>query len=102
MKFTLERQKQNNSINYLDLTIQKIKINKKYKLNYKIYRKETTSKLSIHYESCHPSQHKLANFRFLLNRLNKIPLSKNNYKKEFNNIISIALFNKIPVKKFIS
>ena len=43
-------------------------------------------------------QHKLANFRFLLNRLNKIPLSKINYKKEFNNIISIALYNKVPIK----
>mgnify|MGYP000751796836 CR=1 FL=1 len=66
-------------------------------MNY-IYRKETTSKLSIHYESCHPIQHKLANFRFLLNRLNKIPLLKNDYKKEFNNIISIASFNKVPIK----
>ena len=43
-------------------------------------------------------QHKLANFRFLLNRLNRIPLSRNNYKKEFNNIISIASFNKVPIK----
>ena len=35
MKFTIEKQK-NNSLNFLDLTIQKIKHNKKYKLNYNI------------------------------------------------------------------
>ena len=63
----------------------------------RIYRKQTTTKLSINYNSFHPTDHKLANFRFLLNRLNNIPLSKNNYKKEFWNIINIAQYKNFPI-----
>ena len=95
IKFTIERE-ENNLINFLDITIQKVKFHNNFKLNFNIYRKPTTSKLSINYNSFHPTDHKLANFRFLLNRLNNIPVSKNNYK-EFSNIINIAHYNKFPV-----
>ena len=95
IKFTIEKDNQI-SINYLDITIEKIKFHNNYTFSYNIYRKPTTSKLSIDYNSYHPDEHKLANYRFLLNRLNNIPLSKNNYKKEFSNILSIAQYNNFP------
>ena len=80
IKFTIEKEN-HNSINYLDITIKRIKSHKNYKFSYNIYRKPTTSKLSIDYNSYHSIEHKLANYRFLLNKLNNIPLSKSNYKK---------------------
>ena len=96
IKFTIEKEEQN-SINYLDIKIQKEKWYKNYRLKFNIYRKPTTSKLSINYNSHHPIDHKLANFRCLLNRLNRIPFSKNNYKKEMANIINIAHYNNFPI-----
>ena len=101
MKFILEKGK-NNTLNFLDLTIQKVKFQKKFNFNYSIYRKPTTSKLSIDYNSIHPNSHKWSNFHFLLNRLNNIPLSKNNYKKEFNIILDIAKYNNFPINKIQS
>ena len=96
MTFTIEKQV-NNKINFLHLTIGKINTNHKFRLEYKIYRKLTTSKLSIDYNSCHPNSQKWAYFHFLLNWLNNIPLSKSNYNKEFGNILSIAKFNNYPI-----
>ena len=55
--------------------------------------------LTINNYSIHPKSYKYANFRFLLNRLHNIPLSKENYQAEFNNIISIAKFNHFPINK---
>ena len=98
IQYTLEKQ-QNNSLNYLDLSIQKITYKHIYTFQYKIFRKPTTSKLSINYNSDHPHTHKWANFHFLLNRLNNIPLSSNNYKKEFSNILQIAKHNKFPISR---
>ena len=46
--FTIEREK-NNMLNYLDINIQKVKFHNNYKFNFNIYRKSTTSKLSINY-----------------------------------------------------
>ena len=97
--FTIETQF-NNKLNFFDFCIRKI--NKNHKFNLKkntAYRKITTSKLSINYNSFHPNSHKWANFHFLLNRLNNIPLSKSNYNKEFSNILSIAQFSKYPISE---
>ena len=98
LKFTLE--KENNKIlNFLDLTIMRVQQKNNTKFSYKIYRKPITSKLAIDYNSSHTKSHKWANFRFLLNRLNNIPLSKKNYKIEFEIIKDIAKFNSFPVKE---
>ena len=94
IKFTCE-QEHHNKLNYLDLTIQKHSTF----LEYNIFRKPTTSKLSIDNNSNHPNEYKFANFRFLLNRLNQIPISKNNYRTEFNNILQIATYNNFPINK---
>ena len=91
LKFTVESET-NNEINYLDLTIKKFNNN----FQYSIYRKPTTSKLSINSQSIQPVSHKFANFRFLLNTLNTIPLSRKHYKIELNNILEIARYNNFP------
>ena len=92
LQFTIEKEV-NKEINYLDLTLKR----HNNKIEYKIFRKPTTSKLSIDYDSLHPISHKYANFRFLLNRLNQIPLSKKNYNIELNNILQIAKYNNFPI-----
>ena len=94
LKFTVESEI-NNEINYLDLTIKRYNNS----LQYSIYRKPTTSKLSINSQSIQPSSHKFANFRFLLNRLNNIPLTKKHYKIELDNILEVARYNNYPSYK---
>ena len=98
LEFTLEREN-NNTLNFLDLTITRVQKKKSTKFSYKIYRKPTTSKLAIDYNSIHPYNHKWANFRFLLNRLNNIPLSRKNYNMEFQTIKDIAKFNNFPIEE---
>ena len=81
--------KKNNCINFLDLTI--TKTNNTH--TYKIYRKPTTTDMVIHNTSNHPTQHKYAAFNHMLQRLTKIPLSKQDYKEELYTIKYIALKN---------
>jgi hypothetical protein len=68
----------NNKINFLDLSIEKTHSN----LQLGVYRKPTATDLIIHYDSCHPYEHKRAAINFLINRMNKYPLSHNNKNKE--------------------
>ena len=84
----------NNTINFLDITITR----KKTKLDINIYRKPTTTDTTIHYTSNHPIQHKLAAYRFLLNRLHNLPLSNEHKQKEMNTILHIAQSNRYPIK----
>lgn len=94
LQYTMEKEI-NSSINFLDLTLKRYN---KY-IEYSIYRKPTTSKLSIDNFSIHPKSYKYANYHFLLNRLNQIPLNNANYRTEFNNIIQIAKYNNFPINK---
>jgi hypothetical protein len=62
-------------------------------LSFNIYRKPTNVDRYIPEDSfCHRS-HKLAAFRFLIRRLNTIPLSKHNFDRELNYIKRIAAMN---------
>lgn len=88
LQFTVEEEF-NNVINYLDISIQK----HKHFLEFKIFRKPTTSKLAIDKSSIHPISQKESNLNFLLNRLNNIPLNKRNYNNELNKIIEIGIYN---------
>jgi hypothetical protein len=54
----------NNTINFLDLSINKTDDN----LQLGIYRKHTTTDLIIHNDSCHPFEHKRAAINILVNR----------------------------------
>jgi hypothetical protein len=81
-----------NTINFLDLSITR----KQHELDINIYRKPTTTDTTIHYKSNHPIQHKLAAYRFMLNRLHNLPLSKEHEQQELNTIIQIAQQNGYP------
>jgi hypothetical protein len=65
LQFT-EEIEQNNTINYLDITIHKTSTN----VNISVYRKSTFTDTLIPYISNHPIQHRYAAIRFLYNRLN--------------------------------
>lgn len=86
--FTVEHETPD-GINYLDLTIS----SKNQKHNFQIFRKPTTTNVSIHNSSCHPDQHKKAFFRSMVNRMLKIPMDNNAMCKETNIIKSIATSN---------
>ncbi|XP_021935838.1 uncharacterized protein LOC110837712 [Zootermopsis nevadensis] len=84
IQFTIELE-QNNTINYLDLTI----IRKTKRFEFKIYRKPTTTSTIIHASSCHPFEHKQMSINYLLNRKNLYPISTKNKQIELNIIQQI-------------
>ena len=88
IQFTIEHE-EDNKINFLDLTI----IKKGNKFQYKIYRKPTTTDLTINAESYHPYSQKLAAFHSFINRLINIPLEADDFEDELNTIKYIATRN---------
>lgn len=94
IKFTLEKAS-DNTINFLDLRIQ-LKLDGTYYFEFDIYRKPTSTDVIIPYDSHHPPHIKKAAFNFLLHRLNTVPLSVENYKRELEIIYTIGLNNKYP------
>jgi hypothetical protein len=105
IKFTIEKEV-NNTINFLDLSISKADNN----LQLGIYRKPTTTDSVIHSDSCHPLEHKRAAINFLINQLNRYPLTHNNKNIEENIVRTILNNNnyssntiqptqKLPTKK---
>jgi len=91
MKFTAETEP-NNSINYLNITIQKTLTN----WVTSIYRKPTFTDTIIP-SSNHPAQHKYTVIRDLHNRLNTYYLQKKEYNEEMNSIHVIMLNNGFPI-----
>jgi hypothetical protein len=87
IKFTMENE-MNNKLNYLDLTIN----NEQTQLTFSIYRKPTTTDLIIHNESCHLYEHKKSAINFLINRINRYPITQESKDKE-SQIISTILEN---------
>ncbi|KAK9496972.1 hypothetical protein O3M35_012832 [Rhynocoris fuscipes] len=83
--FTSESE-ENGRINFLDLTL----IRNNSRIEFDIYRKPTTTDITIHSTSLHPTQHKMASFRHMTNRLKTIPLNKENYERELQTIYNIA------------
>ena len=92
IKFTLETE-QENSINFLDLTILKTS----NRLEFSIYRKPTQTDCIIPASSQHPLSHKHAALHSMIHRLIKTPLSPPNYNNELNIIKQIALNNGYPL-----
>ena len=88
IKFTLEI-KQNNSINFLDLTITK----QNNKHDFSIFHKPSYTDITIHNKSSHPYTHKISAFNSFIHRLLNIPLSKENFNKELNIIKQMAVNN---------
>jgi len=91
------RQEDNNQISFLDLLITR----QTHKLDIDIYRKSTTTDTTISYMSNHPIEHKLAAYRSYINRMNNLPLSKENQKNEWQTILAIAHNNSLPANKII-
>ena len=89
LKFTLERETEN-ELNFLDLTITRTK----NALSFDIYRKSTTTDIIIPYDSCHPSEQKLAAIRYYVNRMNTYDIVITNKQKELNTIKQIIHNNK--------
>jgi hypothetical protein len=78
IKFTIEKE-ENSRINFLDLSINRTANS----IELAIYRKPTTTDLTIHNDSCHPSEHKKNAINYLFNRINHI-LSHSRTKKKKN------------------
>jgi hypothetical protein len=89
LNFTIEKE-HNNRINFLDITIHRHPL----KFEFAIYRKPTVTDHIIPNDSCHPPNHKLSAIRFLTNRLNTYPISKQNKEIESVTIGHILHVNK--------
>ena len=66
---------ENNNINYLDLSIHRNNNN----LQLGIYRKPTQTDTTIHFTSNDPLEHKLAAYKFYINRMLAIPTRMEHY-----------------------
>ena len=79
-------------LNFLDLTI----CGTTDSLEYKIYRKPTSTDTVIPFDSYQSYKVKMAAFHSLTHRILHIPLSKTNYNSELVKIHSIATNNGLP------
>jgi len=80
------------TIKYLDLELKRNNNN----LEISIYRKATNTDKTIHYRSNHPYEHKIAAFRYHINRMLNLPITERSKQEELNTIISIATNNGYP------
>jgi hypothetical protein len=94
LKLTIT-QENNDQVSFLDQLITR----QNHKLDIDIYRKSTATDTTINYTSNHPIEHKLAAHRSYINRINNLPLSKENQKKEWQTILTIAHNNSFPANK---
>jgi hypothetical protein len=97
---TLELEK-NNQLNFLDINLTRTDTDFKFS----IYKKPSYTDVIIPYNSCHPTQHKLAALRYFTNRLNTYPLEQTEKDKEKTIIQNIAHNNGFPthvINKLIS
>jgi len=86
-----QKQEANNCINFLNLTI----IRKTSHLEIDIYRKPTTY-TTIHFASLHPNEHKLAAYRYYIERMLSLPLNAERQQREWSTILHIARHNGFP------
>jgi len=83
----------NNSISFLDLLI----IRHPTQIETDIFRKPTTTDTTINHTSNHPTEQKMAAYRYLINRMTSLPLSAEKRIAEWQNIRTIANNNKFPI-----
>ena len=82
----------NVSIYFLDLLLHRTN----HGLATEVYSKPTATDTTIHYNSNHPTEHNLAAYRFLPNRIHQLPLTPPYKQKEWNTIQHIAKANAFP------
>ena len=63
------------------------------KIKFKIYRKPTTTDITIHAQSFHPQTHKMSAYHSYVHRLLNTPLDNNDYNDEVNTLKYIAHSN---------
>jgi len=71
MKFKLTVEN-NGCVSFLDLNIQR----KPDRIELGVYRKETNTDITIHNNSNHPEEHRIAAHRFYIKRLSTLPITK--------------------------
>jgi hypothetical protein len=91
LNYTLEIET-NNQLNFLDTTITRTNENFKFS----IYRKPTYRDVIIAYNSCPPTQHKIAALRYFTNRLNTFPIEQADKNNERTIIRNISHNNGFP------
>jgi hypothetical protein len=79
-------------INFLDILIKR----KTTYLEMEIFRKHTTTNTTINYFSNHPLEQKLAAYRYYIERILTLPLSKKHQNIEWTTILEIAQNNNVP------
>jgi hypothetical protein len=85
---------ENNAISYLDLTLTRLNDS----IDISVFRKPTTTDTTIHYTSNHPTEHKLAAFRYMVNRSNNLPFKPEVKQQQENTIWHIANNDGYPVR----
>jgi hypothetical protein len=80
------------TINYLDLSINRETNN----MNLNTYRKPTYIDIAINSFSNHPYDHKLAAFKYYINRTITMPITEQAVKQEWNKILKMAQNNGFP------
>ena len=83
---------ENNSVSFLDLLLMR----HENQIEIDIYREPTATDTSINFMSNHPTEHKMAAYRYLINRMTALPLSLEKRKTERMRIHDIANNNKFP------
>ena len=91
LEFKISRE-ENETINYLDLSIN----SKTNNVNLNVYRKPTYIDIAIHFSSNHPYDHKLAAFKYYINRMITMPITEQAVKQEWNRILKVAYNNRFP------
>jgi hypothetical protein len=84
---------ENNRISFLDLLITR----QPSAIEIDIYRKPTATDTTINYTSKHPTEHKLAAYRYLIRRMTTLPLSQEKEEAEWQTILTIANNNNFPI-----
>ena len=80
-------------VNFLDLLISR----KPRNLEIDIFRKPTTTNTTINFFSIHPMEHKMAAYRFHLERMYSLPLNQTQLQNEWETIKQIADSNNFPI-----
>jgi hypothetical protein len=95
IKFTIEREV-HNSINFLNHSIQCRDKGLEFAIYYRI---STQTDIIISNDSCHPHEHKISGIKYLANRLNTYPVSKEVEETELNIIKNTLPNNNYNIKK---
>jgi hypothetical protein len=86
-------EEENNTINYLDLSIHR----NTNSIDLGIYKKPTRTDVTIKFSSNHPYEYKLTAFNCYVNRMLVLPITKQAKEQEWKIILSIAQNNGFPL-----